>query len=426
MYILTIIHTALFTCLPPLLVAAGIYFFVQLSGFPLRHPRRLAACLRGTGRDSRRALFLSLAGTLGVGNIAGVGAALAVGGAGAVLWLFIGGTVATVLKYAEVTLALGSRKKPGESRGALNYITPTLGRGAAIAFAVLSLLLSLTMGSLLQGGVIAEGVNALIPCSPQAVGLFLSGVTLFLFLGGRQLVERLAGLLIPCLTILYCLGACLVILTHAHALPAVLSRILYEAFSLKSAGGGILGIGIARAMRAGIAKGLFSNEAGAGTAPFAHANAMTSPAVQGVFGILEVVIDTLLMCTLTALAVLCVLDPLPPLSGTALVAEAFRTALTPLAGNAVTLACILFSYATVACWVSYGQAALSQLSGAPMLRPVYPAVFCLALAVGAFLGEGYGFIPSDIVLGLMTLINLTALLKSTARIRALSKDAGLI
>ena len=423
---MNILHKLMFTCLPPFLLAAGLYFCVRLRGFPFRHPCRLAACLRGTGKDSRRALFLSLAGTLGVGNIAGVGTALAVGGAGAVLWLAVGGTVATVIKYAEVTLALGARPQSGESRGALDYIRPTLGRGAAVAFALFTLLLSLTMGSLLQGGVIAEGAGVLFAARPLPVGLLLAGLSLLLFLGGRRLVERLSGAVIPMLTLLYCTGAVLIVLTHIGALPAVLGRILRGAFSLRSAGGGLLGAGITQAMRAGIANGLFSNEAGAGTAPFAHGHATAAPAVQGVFGILEVAIDTLLMCTLTALAVLCVFDPLPSLSGTALVAAAFRSVAGAWAGDAVTLSCILFSFATVACWVSYGQVALSHLSRRPLPRALYPLVFSAALVIGALLGEGRGFLPVDIILALMTFINLAALLKSTGRIRALTAESGLI
>lgn len=426
MNILTQIHTLVFTCLPPFLMAAGIYFCVRLGGFPLRGGRRILSCLKGTGKASRRALFLSLAGTLGVGNIAGVGVALAVGGAGAVFWLFVGGAVATVLKYAEVTLALGAKPAGRESRGALDYITPTLGRRVATVFALLALFLSLTMGSLLQGGVIAEVMLSLAGWRPIAVGLLLSGLTLPLFLGGRRAIERLASLLIPALTLLYCGGALLILLLRADTLPAVLARIAREAFSLRSAGGGLAGIGIARAMRAGISKGLFSNEAGAGTAPFAHGHAEAPPAVQGVFGILEVAIDTLLMCTLSALSVLCVFDPLPPLSGTTLVAAAFGEVFGAGAGELVSLSVTLFAFATVACWVSYGQTALSHLSPRPALRPLYALLFCALLTVGATVGEGDGFLLSDILLGLMSFINLTALLKSTDRIRSLSAEGGLL
>ena len=422
MNVLSFLSYCLSFCLPPFLLVAGIYFFVALSGFPLRYPRRILRAAFFGDAASRRALFLSLAGTLGVGNIAGVGVALAVGGEGAVFWLFVGGIVATVLKYAEVTLSLDARPKAKRSRGALDYIAPTLGRGAALLFALLSVTLSLLMGSLLQGSVIRTAADTLLPVHPLSIGLLLFGITALLFFGGRRTVERLTGIVIPWLTLLYCLLAVMIVFVNITSLPSVIRRILCEAFSLRSVGGGILGIGILRAMRAGIGKGLFSNEAGAGTAPFAHGDAEVHPAQQGLYGVLEVAIDTLLMCTLTALAVLSAFDTLPPLSGTALVSAAFSSVYGRAAGGLVALSVILFSYATVACWVSYGQSALMHLTSHRPLHTLYAFFFCALLPIGAFLGEGNAFSLCDAVLALMTFLNTAALLKNTRRIRALSDE----
>ena len=416
------ILSAFASCLPPFLLTAGLYFLVCLSGFSLFRPRALRGLFRGSDTASRRALFLSLAGTLGVGNIAGVGVALSIGGEGAIFWLFIGGVVATVLKYAEITLSIDYRERGKKSRGALDYIRPTLGRGAATLFGVLTLALSLLMGSLLQGSVIRAAADGLWSIRPLSLALCLLALTALLFLGGRRAVEGLTGILIPTLTVLYCLLAIGIISKNLASLPGIVTRILRGAFSLRSAGGGLLGTGLARAMRAGIGKGLFSNEAGAGTAPFAHGDASVHPAREGLYGVLEVVIDTLFMCTLTALAVLSCFDALPALSGTALVSAAFTAVYGRAAGGMVALSVILFSYATVACWVSYGQTALTHLSDAPTFRLFYALLFCLALLLGVYLGEGRAFLLCDAVLAAMTFINTTALLKNTARIRRLTDE----
>ena len=426
MSIIEILNTYLVgTCLPPFLLAAGLFFGVRLSFFPIRHPIRTVKKMgKGDLPSSLSALSVALAGTLGVGNIAGVGLALSVGGAGAILWMIVGGMAVALLKYSEIALALDQRQ--GESRGALDYIEPTLGRGAALLFALLSLLLALSMGSLLQGNVIAEAAASFLSVHPLSVGLFLSAVTLLLFLGGRRAVERITAVFIPGLTVLYTLAALVVVFVNITSLPSVVSRILCEAFSLKSAGGGLLGLGLVRGMRTGIQKGLFSNEAGAGTAPFAHGNASTPPAVQGIFGIAEVLTDTVLMCTLTGVAILSAFPVLPSLSGTALVAAAFGTVFGEGAEAIVSLSIILFSYATVACWVSYGRTALGHLTVGRTGAVLFPACFLAALAVGPLVSPRGAWALADLVLGAMTFINTAALLKSRDRIRRITEEAGLI
>jgi AGCS family alanine or glycine:cation symporter len=426
MSILEFLNTYLLgTCLPPFLLAAGLFFGVRLSFFPFRHPIRTVKKMgNGDLRSSLSALSVALAGTLGVGNIAGVGLALSVGGAGAILWMIVGGIAVALLKYGEIALALDARR--GESRGALDYIGPTLGRGTALLFAVLSLFLALSMGSLLQGNVIAEATAAIAPLHPLSVGIFLSAVTLLLFLGGRRVIERITAVSIPILTVLYTLAAFIVIFVNITSLPTVISRILCEAFSLQSAGGGLLGLGFVRGMRAGIQKGLFSNEAGAGTAPFAHGNASTPPAIQGIFGIAEVMTDTVLMCTLTGVAILSVFPTLPSLSGTALVAAAFAAVFGEVAEGMVTLAIVLFSYATVACWVSYGLTALGHLTKGRTAAALFALCFSAAMAVGALVPPHGAWALADLILGAMTFINTAALLKSRKRIRAITEEAGLL
>lgn len=438
MHFLNFLNTYLLgAALPPLLLFSGLYFYRRLGAFPLRRPRATLRCLCGVGGRGKRAqsggrgglsaLTLALAGTLGVGNITGVAVALRFGGAGAVLWLWVGGALAAILKYAEITLALDARKSAAESRGAIDYIRPALGGGAALLFALLSLLLSLTMGSLLQGNVIAEGIAPVLPLPPLSVGLILAAVTLLLFLGGRRGVERLTLILIPLFTLLYVAVSLAVIFVNITSLPSVLSRILREAFSLRSAGAGLGGAGIARAMRAGIGKGLFSNEAGVGTAPFAHGGAeVTSPVRQGVLGLVEVFVDTLLMCSLTALSVLLVFPELPATSATATVTGAFATVLGDAASPFLALSILFFAYATVACWVSYGQTALSHLCRRPAARWLYAPVFAGALALGSVLPADGVWAVCDAVIAAMAILNITAILKNADRIVTLTRNEGLL
>lgn len=429
MQLLTFLNSCLLgTCLPPFLLVAGVFFLLRLRAFPYLHPLRTLKRMGGHGgiRGSLTALTVALAGTLGVGNIAGVGVALAVGGAGAVLWMAVGGLLVAILKYAEITLSLDERRG-GANRGALNYIEPTLGHGTALLFALLALSLSLFMGSLLQGQVIAEALGTLAPLTPCAAGLLLSGITLLLFLGGRRAVERLSAIVIPLLTALYLLAAFAVLVLHRDALPSVLLRILREALLPKSVGGGMAGAGVVQAIRVGIGRGLFSNEAGAGTAPFAHSAVdVESPARQGLFGIPEVLVDTVLMCPLTAMAVLAVFDPLPSLSGTALVAAAFAKVFGRAGESFILVSIVVFAYATVACWVEYGRLALSHLTQHPIARATYPLIFSGLLTIGAVITADGAFGLCDTVLGIMTLINTTAILKRARRIRALTEAHGLL
>ena len=415
------------TCLPPLLLAAGLFFGVRLSFFFFLHPRRTLCRLAGDGgwRASFRALCVALAGTLGVGNITGVGIALAIGGEGAVFWMVAGGLFASFLKYAEITLAV-DLGRGGHGRGAPDYIATGLGEGYARLFTLLTVALSLSMGSLLQGNVIAAAAADTLPIRPISLGLLLSGTALLLFLGGQKGVERLAALCMPILTLLYVLAAITIIFVNITSLPSVLSRILRGAFTPGGAGGGLLGFGAGRAIRAGIQKGLFSNEAGAGTAPFAHVAARGVPAArQGIFGVVEVFLDTVVMCSLTALAVLSVFDPLPNLSGTALIAAAFAGVFGARAPLVISLAIIAFSYATVACWVSYGRLALGQLCTSPHLATLYALLFSALLTVGALWQADGAWALCDILLGSMTVINTAALFKHSAHLQRLAREYGL-
>ncbi len=413
--------------LGPFLLLLGLFFWFYLGGFPVKHPKRTLRLLLGSekGKEggSFRQMTVALAGTLGVGNITGVGVALAVGGPGAIFWMWVGALATMLLKYAEIGLALHEKKE--KNQGAYPYIQKSLGKGAATLFFLLCLLCSFSMGSLLQGNVIAETLHESFSLNRLTVGLSLLLLTLLLFLGGRRFIEGGAAVVIPILSFLYIFFALNVIFVNITLLPEKLLLILRSAFSLESVGGGVMGYGLIGAMRAGIAKGLFSHEAGAGTAPLAHGEATAPPAKQGLFGLAEVGIDTLVICTLTALAVLLSFDTLPPLSGTALVSAAFATLYGKIAAPIVSIAIVCFSYATVACWVYYGQVVLSLFSERPLYRGLYALLFSLLLPIGALSSPEGAWGMTDALLGVMTLLNGIALFKARRTIRAITEEAGL-
>ncbi len=413
--------------LGPFLLLLGLFFWFYLKAFPLRHPKRTLRLLFGSERGkggSFRQMTVALAGTLGVGNITGVGVALSVGGPGAILWMWVGALATMLLKYAEIGLTLRARGK--RNQGAYPYIERALGQRSASFFLFLCLLCSFLMGSLLQGNVIAEALNECFSLPKPRIGLALLLITLLLFLGGRRFIERAASILIPILSILYIFFSLRVVFVNITLLPDRLLLILRSALSWESAGGGLMGYTWIRAMRAGITKGLFSHEAGAGTAPLAYGGADSPPAKAGLYGLAEVGIDTLLICTLTALTVLLSFDTLPALSGTALVSAAFATLYGDIAAPLVSLSIVCFSYATVACWVYYGQVTLSVFSQRPLYKLLYALLFSLLLPLGSRISPAGAWGMTDALLGVMTLLNGVALFKSRAEVRQLTVEAGLI
>ena len=416
---------------PLLLLSVGLYFGVRLRFFPFLHPLRTLKTLLGAEGGSRtaslRATATALAGTIGVGNMAGVSVALLVGGAGAIFWMWVSALAAMLLKYAEITLALDSRPEGGKGG------TPHSFRAAghpklARLFALLCLLNTLLLGGAVQTGAVCDCFSDSFGMPSTLTGALLLLAALPALLGGAKRIFSFTARLVPLMCLLYLGGACLVILHNIEALPSAIGRIFSGAFSSFSVGGGILGFLSARALREGAARGLMSNEGGCGTSPLAHATATPrEPAEQGLFGILEVGIDTLLICTVTALAVLTAFDPLPTgLSGLAMLRAAFSDALGPLGGLLVTVSLALFAYGTVLCEAFYGEACADFLSEKRPVCREYRFFFCAALLLGAWLPGGALWFITDLLLAAMTCLNLYLLLRRADRIVALTRRAKLI
>ncbi len=426
--------TALFSPLPLILLLAGLYFGIRLRFFPFLHPvrvvRGLFARAGGAGGvSSFRAAGLALAGTIGVGNITGVALALIAGGAGAVFWMWVCATAAMLLKYAEITLSMDCRTPDGQGGfvGGTAHTMRAIGwRGAATAFALLCLGHVLTVGGLVQANAVADCLGDAFSFSPFSCGLILFAITLPVILGGGRKISAWTARLVPLMCLLYFFACGWVLFRYADRLPAAFSSIFREAFTPSAAGGGALGFLSARCVRVGAARGLMSNEGGCGTAPMAHVTSSeTVPARQGLFGIFEVFADTIVICTLTAVTVLCAFPDLPEgLSGIGLVRAALASALGGAATPILSLSLFFFAYATILSAAFYGQTCLSYFGIGRRGRAVFAVLFSSVLLAGAVSTPAFAWSLSDLLLSSLTCFNLALLLKKADRVVALTAEGG--
>ena len=431
--------TFLLTATPILLLCVGLYYTFALRGFFLLHPIRSMRLLfggrRAEGISPFRALTVALAGTLGVGNIVGVASALYLGGAGAVFWMLVSALLAMVLKYAEITLALRHRRllPDGSFTGGAPYYVedglkdrglPRLGRLLAGVFALLCLVNAVTMGSLLQVNAAAGAMEAGFSVPPLLTGGVVAVLAVVTVLGGAKRISSLTEKLVPFMTVGFLVVCMAVLLLRRERIPAALTAIWEDAFSVNSAGAGVLGFLTAsltasltgRGIRFGVMRGLVSNEAGCGTAPMAHAAAdVDLPARQGLFGLVEVFVDTVLLCTVTALCLL-VSDSGPTAFGedvTHTAQEAFSSVLGEWAGGFFAVSILLFGVATVICWAHYGMTCVQYLFPKGRKKRategVYVVILAASLAVGAVTAPTLAWTVADAAISVMTLLNLGVL-----------------
>lgn len=413
-------NTLLSGCiLPCILVFAGTVLGARLRFFHLLHPLSLIKELAGEKKNrisSLKALCQALAGTLGVGNMAGVATAICAGGPGAMLWMWVSALLCMSVKYFEVALAVKWRryKKGGYYGGAMYYIRgifspfPRLASLLSLLFAVLCIANSLLSGNVIQIKAAAEVIPS-VP--PEAVSLVCAALAAPVIFRKSKAVSAVTSLLVPVLCTVYVALSLAVIIPRAARLPAVLLQILKGGLSLRAAGGGIGGFLLIRAIRFGTARGIFSNEAGSGTSPTAHAEAdAKSPHAQGCFGIFEVFADTIFICTLTALVILLSDGCAKGYDGIALTVYAFSSQLGPISGLLVGACVILFAYATVICQARYGTVALQSITEKqpPLYCYLGLSLFCTAMA--PYVCDTLTWDLQDTVVSFMTALNTLCIL----------------
>lgn len=421
---------------PLMLLASGVFFTLYLKGFFIRHPIRVFKSM--IKRESRggispfRAVSLALAGTLGVGNIAGVASSIAIGGYGSVFWMWVSALVAMVLKYAEIVLAIRHRRfdaRSGEYHGGASYYISDLlsSRGRAFwgkmlggAFAVLCIVNSISMGCMIQSNAVSSSFSGVLGVREWIVGAVLGVLCVVVITGNAKWISGFCEKTVPIMTIGYILLSFAVIVARWQSVPSVFQVIFEDAFDLTSAVGGIVGFAVSRQLKSGTMRGLMSNEAGCGTAPTAHAAANTSSAAkQGIWGIFEVFVDTILLCTLTAIviilaggeALLYADDPMM------MTIRSYSSILGEWSGYFMCVSVLLFAFATIVCWAHYGKESLRYLTKNRAASAVYVVLFSVFVLVGAVAAPSYSWLFADLSIGIMTIINLPVLFAMRKEIR---------
>lgn len=410
---------------PALLIsvlAAGIMITIYLKCFHIFKLRTVCAAfvkkrVRG-GISPFRALTVAMAGTLGVGNIAGVAAALAAGGPGAIFWMWMGALFSMLIKYSEIVLAVRYRKrgKDGYYGGAMYYFS---NRKAGMLFSGFCIVASFSLGNVMQARTVAETAEASFGIPPLFVGVILAVLLYLTICKGMGRISRVTTLLVPLMSVIYILLCSVVLVHHADALPSVISLIFESAFSPQSMLGGIGAFSWISAMRAGISRGLITHEAGCGTAPMAHAGADTdSPAEQGFWGIFEVFVDTILLCSLTAFVLLLSWENYPTLTGMSLVIACFSDPFGDAAGIILALLIFCFALATMIGWSYYGRVSIDYLSDKPLYKKLYAFAYSLVAISGALTDSGIMWMLADYSVALMTLLHIPCLLSKIKEVKA--------
>ena len=413
------------------LVLAGLYFSFKLKFFWIFHPLKLLRSMFGkSGGDKDsispfRAVTVALAGTLGVGNIVGVAGAIALGGFGAIFWMWVSALCAMVLKYAEITLAVSHRRqnKNGFFGGAVYYISDFfesrglggLGSFVSCVFALFLLLDGFTTGSVVQINAAARSMSGVFGISPAIIGISAALITVFVVITGAKGVSKLTGWLIPLLSVAYIVLSLAVMIKRADALPAAFSAIFRSAFDFSAVGGGVVGFLTSRALRFGTMRGLLSNEAGCGTAPTAHASAdAKTPAEQGFWGIFEVFVDTILLCTMTAVVIILNYDSVSSLGNEPIMMSisAYSATLGAWSEYLLAASVAVFGLATVICWAHYGAECVRFLfhKKQKIFSFIYLIIYAFVTVLGSVAAPSAVWSSADLAIGALTLINVAMLM----------------
>jgi len=406
-----------------LLVGTGIYLTFLLKGLQFRklyHSLWLAFIKKKEEKSEGdishfQALMTALAATVGTGNIAGVATAIAIGGPGALFWMWITGLFGMATKYAEAVLAVKYRikdKNGNMSGGPMYYLANGMNlKWLGALFAVFAGIAAFGIGNMVQSNSVADAVKYSFDLPVEITGIILTLATGLVLLGGIKSIGKVTGILVPFMIVFYFLAALFVVLIHIEQIPSVISQVLVEAFTDTAAAGGFAGATIMMTIRSGISRGVFSNESGLGSSPIAAAAAQTKhPVTQALVSMTQTFIDTIVICSMTGFAIL-VSNVLPTgLTGATLTQKAFETALPgEWGGIVVSIGLIFFAYSTILGWSYYGEKSIEYLLGEKSIKP-YRFLFVIMVFVGAVVKLDLVWTFADIMNGLMALPNLIALL----------------
>ena len=393
-----------------LLIATGIFLSFKTGFFQFRKFRYVLKNTVGSlfnknlhSRDKGsvspfQAVTTALAGTIGTGSIAGVATALVLGGPGAVFWMWVSALLGMITKYSEIVLAIKFREKNEDGAyvgGPMYYIKNGLGiKWLATVFAIFAMIACIGTGNATQSNSISGVLELNFGVAPWITGIILTAIVGVVIIGGVKRIATVNEKLVPIMAVFFILASIFALIFNANKIPAAFALIFKEAFNFKSAFGGVAGYGILSAMRYGVGRGVFSNEAGLGSAPIAHAaSSATDPIKQGLWGIFEVFITTIIICTMSAVVVLSsgiytsAFDAgvAPSVSGAALSSAAFDEALPFIGGLGIALSTVFFALSTILGWAYYGETSVGYIfkDHSKTAIGIYRIIYVLFVFVGA-------------------------------------------
>ena len=413
-----------------LLIGTGILISCR-SGFP--QIRKLNTILKNTGgkllhKDIRekdfagisqyQAIATALASTVGTGNISGVATAIVAGGPGAIFWMWVSALFGTMTKFAEVTLSVKYREKNEKGEwvgGPMYYMENALHkRWLGVIFAVLATFASFGIGNMTQSNSISTALNTTLNVSPYITGIVVCVIAAIVIFGGIKRIAMVTERLVPLMGVLYVILGLATIIINIKELPNAFLMIFHGAFNPEAAFGGVLGYTVMNAIRYGFARGVFSNEAGLGSAPIAHAAANTdNPVKQGMWGAFEVIFDTFIICTITGLVIIISGLWTGELNGAALSIAAFESSVGKAGTAGVTIGTVLFALSTLLGWSYYGEKSIEYIfKGKKFVGKVkngYKVVYIVMCFIGSVGGLKLIWDVSDTLNGMMAIPNLIAL-----------------
>ncbi len=409
------------------LLGIGIFYTIKLKFFQVTHFRQwwnatFMSIFKGSSGDKDKksgrlspfqAMATALAGAIGTGNIVGVAGALTLGGAGAVFWMWVAAVFGMGTIFAENVLGVKYREKRNGNYvgGPMYYIEKGLKcKWAAVVFAVICTVAALGMGNMTQANSVSGALEGGFGISPKISGVIIAGATAFVIFGGIDRIAALTEKLVPLMAVLYTLAALSILIINFRQIPYAFSKIITEAFDIRCTAGGFMGYGMSRAIKYGISRGVFSNEAGLGSSPIVHAAAETDdPYRQGMWGMFQVFIDTIILCTLMALCIITTGFDESGLDGVALSTAAFESVLGFGGKIFISVSIVLFAFATLVSWCYYGEKSLEYLSGNKYIY-LYRTIYAFAAYLGSVMSISLVWEISDTLNGLMAIPNLAALI----------------
>ena len=407
-----------------LLLGTGIYLTIMLRGIQFRAliPSLYLALIKRKEKESSegdithfQALMTALSATVGVGNIAGVATAIAVGGPGALFWMWVTGLFGMATKYSEAVLAIKYREVDRfntMSGGPMYYISKGLGlKWLGVIFAVFASIAAFGIGNMVQSNSVAKGLESTFGIEPWATGIALCLATGMVIIGGIRSIARTASAIVPFMIFLYIVGAILSLIAHYTNIPQAFKLIFVHAFSPTAVTGGFIGTALSQTVRIGVARGIFSNESGLGSSPIVAAAAKTrNPVAQGLVSMTQTFIDTIVVCTFTGLVIISSGAWTSGETGAALSTLAFEKGVPlQLGAKIVSSSLAFFAYSTLLGWSYYGEKSIEYLFKERAVKP-YRVIFTVVVLIGAVVQLDLVWTFADIMNGLMAFPNLIGLL----------------